>query len=155
MNTSNVLTTKSVIPQMFSYADDDGFSSGGPSNATYLFAQALSNTAPLKVSSSTFYLQYTCQVPQRKDARSLFVAVLVADLIFLQTSWKLFRLAITAWVEHIDHEADYCKGCAGRIHGQNDQYALVENPSAAHSTTLSVDSDTSTDPMLGLRARRL
>ena len=39
--------------------------------------------------------QYYCQVPQLKSTGSLLVAVLVADLVFLQVLWKVLNLAVT------------------------------------------------------------
>jgi hypothetical protein len=59
--------------------------------------------------------QYYCQVPQLKLTGSLLVAVLVADLVFLQVLWKVLNLAVTFSLKRRRHDANYCDGCAKRL----------------------------------------
>ena len=66
---------------------------------------------PLNVTLSTIYAEYFCQVPQRKPAGSLIVAIFIADLVFLQALWKILNWATTAWVEQSDSQCNYCEGC--------------------------------------------
>ena len=56
--------------------------------------------------------QYNCQVPQLKSTGSLLVAVLVADLVFLQVLWKVLNLAVTFSLKRRRRDANYCDGCA-------------------------------------------
>ena len=44
---------------------------------------------PSVISTNSIY-----QLPQLKSGGNLFLAVLVADLVFLQAPWKIFSLAI-------------------------------------------------------------
>ena len=59
--------------------------------------------------------QYYCQVPQLKSMGSLLVAVLVADLVFLQVLWKVLNLAVTFSLKRRRRDANHCDGCAKRI----------------------------------------
>jgi hypothetical protein len=59
--------------------------------------------------------QYYCQVPQLKSTGSLLVAVLVADLVFLQVLWKVLNLAVTFSLKRQRRDANYCDGCAKRL----------------------------------------
>ena len=59
--------------------------------------------------------QYYCQVPQLKSTGSLLVAVLVADLVFLQVLWKVLNLAVTFSMKRRRRDANYCDGCAKRL----------------------------------------
>ena len=37
--------------------------------------------------------------------------VLIADIVFLQTRWKLFSLNMAWWLSRGDKQANYCTGC--------------------------------------------
>ncbi len=136
----NILTDSALTAQMFTGApDQNNIFSGGLPNETYLILKDM--TGPLSISPSTFYVEYECQVPQRKSAGSLVIAILVADLVFLQTLWKLFNWATTAWVQHKDPEANYCKRCATAIlSGNGEQYQLVDTPTIQRTNTMSIGS---------------
>lgn len=67
--------------------------------------------APLNITPSTIYAEYFCQVPQRKPAGSLIVAIVIADLVILQTLWKLLNWVTTTWVEESNSQSKFCEGC--------------------------------------------
>ena len=43
----------------------------------------------LTITDSTLYAQYVCQVPRRKDFGALLIAILVADIVFIQALYTL------------------------------------------------------------------
>lgn len=60
---------------------------------------ALKNeTGPLGTSPSVISSQYVCQVPQLKSAGSIFISILVADLVFLQTTWTIFTFVVGVYM---------------------------------------------------------
>lgn len=59
--------------------------------------------------SSVIYAQYFCQDPHLKPRGSLFIAILVADLVFLQTLWKILNWATISWLERSDPHANFCR----------------------------------------------
>ncbi|MCJ1283211.1 hypothetical protein MMC26_002539 [Xylographa opegraphella] len=68
-------------------------------------------TGPLGVIPSVITANYICQIPQLKPGGSLFLAVLVADLVFLQAIWNIFTLA-TGWLFlRKQPTANQCQGC--------------------------------------------
>jgi hypothetical protein len=71
----------------------------------------LNNTTPSRI-----FTQYLCSVPRRKGGGALFFAVLLADLVFLQTAWTLLDLGAGWWLKRVDKDgtAGYCEGCAKR-----------------------------------------
>lgn len=71
----------------------------------------LNNTAPSRI-----FTQYLCSVPRRKGGGALFFAVLLADLVFLQTAWTLLNFGAGWWLKRVDKDGmtGYCEGCARR-----------------------------------------
>lgn len=60
---------------------------------------------------AVFITTYICQKPRWKSFGALFVGVLVADLVFLQAIWFVFRLVVdTFWVGKRP-ELNKCEGC--------------------------------------------
>lgn len=92
-----------------------------PSNQTY--EQLKDTTGPLKITPAVIYTQYICQVPHQKAAGTLFINVLIANLVFLQASWTLLNTLTTAWLARTDPTAMVCSGCV-TLRGQEDQYEL-------------------------------
>ena len=69
--------------------------------------------------------QYFCQVPQLKSIGSLLIAIIVADLVFLQALWRVLNLVVTFHVTRRNPQAEYCKGCAKQELPPQEGYALV------------------------------
>ena len=70
----------------------------GPANESYEMLE--NQTGPLNTSTSIITNKYLCQIPQRKSTGTLILSILVADLVFLQASWKLFYLCTSSWITH-------------------------------------------------------
>ncbi|MCJ1295250.1 hypothetical protein MMC34_006812 [Xylographa carneopallida] len=81
----------------------------GPARASY--DELAPSLGPLAITPSTIYAQYFCQVPVVKAGGTLFVTILVADLVFVQALWHILHWATTAWLERHDKQANYCPGC--------------------------------------------
>ena len=72
----------------------------GPARDSY---EALKDqTGPLNTSTAVISTRYLCQVPRRKSTGTLFVSILVADLVFMQALWKIFNFCTVAWMAHKD-----------------------------------------------------
>ncbi|KAI0165400.1 hypothetical protein GGR52DRAFT_107056 [Hypoxylon sp. FL1284] len=67
---------------------------------------------PLQVNQSQLAADYLCQVPQLKSPGTLFMSVLVADLVILQAIWKIFTLAVGGIFLKSTEEARHCAACA-------------------------------------------
>ncbi|KAF2498475.1 hypothetical protein BU16DRAFT_295570 [Lophium mytilinum] len=63
------------------------------------------------VNPSTISTTYLCQVPRQKSAGTLIIAVLVADLVFLQALWKLANLIAGKVLARQDPTGNFCEGC--------------------------------------------
>lgn len=68
-------------------------------------------TGNLTITPSVISAQYLCQIPKLKPAGSLFVAIFLGDLVFLQALWVILNWATTAWLERSDPHANFCEGC--------------------------------------------
>ena len=95
---------------------------GFPNNS---YQELKDDTGPLIISNSTFYSQYICQVPHRRDVGSLLIAVLVADIVFLQALYQILTLSTTAWLMHTNRSANLCDGCRQALVGNQDQTDTV------------------------------
>ncbi|EUC34924.1 hypothetical protein COCCADRAFT_3779 [Bipolaris zeicola 26-R-13] len=80
-----------------------------PGPATQSYDDA--DTGTLSVTPSVISAQYLCQVPRMRSPGSLLLAVLVADLIFLQTAWQLYKLICEHLLSRRYPDANSCHGC--------------------------------------------
>ena len=84
-----------------------------PGPALQDFHTLKSSTGDLGTTPSVIFTKYICQVPTRKPIGTIFVSVLIADLVLLQASWTILKL-LTEWLaldEKKGAEVNYCKGC--------------------------------------------
>lgn len=81
----------------------------GPFVQSYTALQ--NTTGPLTVMPSVFVRDYICQVPRRKAWANLIVSVLVADLVFLQAIWQLYKFAVDYFLVKKIPDGQWCEGC--------------------------------------------
>lgn len=68
-------------------------------------------TGDLTIIPSVISAQYLCRIPKLKSTGSLFLSILLADLVFLQALWKVLNWITMAWLERSDPHANFCQGC--------------------------------------------
>lgn len=93
-----------------------------PGPAQQDFNTLQSSTGPLHTTPSVIFTKYICQVPKRKSAANVVIAVLIADLVFMQALWK-----VLCWATEIlflekrkavlGSHSRRCGGCWGRGRG--------------------------------------
>lgn len=81
----------------------------GPADQQYGTVES----GPLGTTPSVIDIDYLCQVPVRKAIGNLLPAVLLADLVFLFTLWKLFTGATELLLLRNRKTANHCQGCMG------------------------------------------
>jgi hypothetical protein len=69
------------------------------------------STGPLEVKPSVFVRDYLCQVPRRKALPNLVVSVLVADLVFLQATWQIYKLVVEYFFVKRISRSQWFEGC--------------------------------------------
>lgn len=74
------------------------------------YAAYKSQTGPLGTTNAQIFSQYACSVPVRKDGGTLFLAILIADLVFLQALWTVLKLVADTLVAKQDAMAMTCVG---------------------------------------------
>jgi hypothetical protein len=87
----------------------------GPALDSYVAGR---DEAP-QISPSTIRTSYLCQVPTAKPMASLLVAVLLADLVFLNVLWTIAHWIVVWRVESKDAKATWCEGCLQREAGSD------------------------------------
>lgn len=129
---SNALLTVKGVEYLQSINDTDAaeMAAGSESNlgvVTHVVdpehdgAQYLGTTKAATIST-----QYLCSVPKQKGGFSLFFGVLLADIVFLNTAWKLFTWIVTWWLGKKDPLMNHCVGCM-----QRQEVVLIEQDSAS------------------------
>lgn len=88
-----------------------------PGPATQDYDTLKATTGPLGTTPSVISTNYICQVPRLKSAGNIFVAVLVADLVFLQAIWKIFTLSTGFFLLRKKPGVNHCEGCVGHRTG--------------------------------------
>ena len=104
----------------------------GPANDSY---DALEyQTGAWNNSAAVIMTKYLGQVPKRKSTGTLFVFILVADLVLMQALWKIYNFLTVIWLVHADSKgkrepyigrdvlrkltlkviANHCSGCEGK-----------------------------------------
>jgi hypothetical protein len=114
-STPNILTdgdTLQYFTSNFSLALQH-IANAAPGPATQDYDTLKATTGPLGMTPSVISTNYICQVPQLKSGGNLFLAVLVADLVFLQALWKIFTLATDWLLLRKRPSANQCQGCIG------------------------------------------
>ncbi|KAL6407366.1 hypothetical protein AUP68_10197 [Ilyonectria robusta] len=64
----------------------------------------------------TIVSQYLCQVPQKKSTGTMLLAIVLADLVFLQAAWKLLNLIAEGMLPKKDPLVNFCEGCSGTLY---------------------------------------
>ncbi|KAL6718557.1 hypothetical protein ACLMJK_004649 [Lecanora helva] len=93
----NILSSAALLQQYtqnLTMNPPAGNAKPGPGTSSYNSLKA--RTGPLSITPSTIYQQYTCEVYKRRSAGSLIIIVILSDLVFPQTLWKLCTLALRA-----------------------------------------------------------
>lgn len=86
-------------------------------NETYsLFAPVMGK---LGTKNATIITQYACNVPEAKSTGTLLLAILLANIVFLQALWKILNVVAEAMVEKKDIHGDWCAGCLKAISGSS------------------------------------
>ena len=141
-NGPNILTDFGLIQQYVLEGYDSrplpGFN---PSTTTaqQAFDQAKASAGPLSISPSTFNSQYICQVPRRRSTGPVLIAILVADIVFLQALFNILTLTSTWLLTRKDKQANFCEGCKKQVAGQNQEEAggsALLSLSPEHSTSV-------------------
>lgn len=101
-----------------------------PGPATQSYEELKHLTGPLAANPSVISAQYICQVPRRRSAVNLALTVLLADLVFLQAAWALYKLGVDWWLGRAVKAWSHCRGCLdGEVHETDSIPMLVpSNP---------------------------
>ena len=133
----NILTNATSLQHFtsnFSMITDPNLSNTAnapPGPALQDYDTLKSQTGPLGTTPAVILTKYLCQVPRRKAGGTLFVVILVADLVFLQALWKIFTLATDTWLltkKKWGPEVTYCEGCLERKRTEGHGLAEMMTP---------------------------
>ncbi|KAF4342813.1 hypothetical protein FBEOM_3221 [Fusarium beomiforme] len=69
-----------------------------------------SEIGPLECMNATIVSQYLCSVPQSKSPGIMLLAILLADLVFLQAAWTVFNWIAGSMLS--DTQTRNCQGCS-------------------------------------------
>jgi hypothetical protein len=72
--------------------------------------QDLIKSTTLQVTPSVILTDYLCTVPRMKSTGSLFVSILLADLVLLKTAWTIYCLVVQRCFLR-KPTTNYCEGC--------------------------------------------
>ncbi|KAK8112527.1 hypothetical protein PG984_013053 [Apiospora sp. TS-2023a] len=106
-------TTLQTFAAQLPSAQENVVPNAKPGPATQSYDQMKQFVGPLGVHPSVISAQYICQVPRRRSAFNLTMALLTADLVFLQAAWTLYTLVASWWLRRKDPASDCCSGCLG------------------------------------------
>lgn len=118
-NTQNILTNSTLL-QRYSLQINNMPAlinlprlSGGPAGASYNELRSTPTMGNLSITPSTFFTEYLCEVPRRKPTGTLFLTVLVADLVLLQAVWTIVTFIAAAINERRNKNANVnvCERC--------------------------------------------
>lgn len=98
-------------------------------NQTY--ARYSPQMGPLGSKPATLYSQYACSLPVQKSTGAMLIAILIADLVFLQAAWKLLTLTTEGMLNRKDPTAMFCQGCISGHYSAVNLQPIV--PSASQS----------------------
>jgi hypothetical protein len=114
-NDTNLLINESTLEYLQTHSNMDVDSVTQGYNATAL--------KDLRATPATLFMQYECSVPVLKGVGSVFISVLLANLVFLQALWVLLNWGSTWWLHRQDPRSNYCPGCQK----SQAEYALLQD----------------------------
>lgn len=96
------------------------------------FMSGQDDFSQFKITPSVLSTTYICQVPRLKSTGTLIVSVLVADLVLLQTIWKVFVLVVDQFLASKEENLTYCAGCARKLKEQErgDSEGVIKSQAA-------------------------
>ncbi|RFU29263.1 hypothetical protein B7463_g7063, partial [Scytalidium lignicola] len=80
----------------------------GPATLSFEDESRRTKFGPLQLKNSTIVQQYLCEIPKQKSTGIVVVAILSADLVFLQTAWACFTWLTTSVLVKKDKTAMFC-----------------------------------------------
>jgi len=97
---SNILLDSSFLA---SFTSDfvQKFGKGGnvqPGPETSPYDPAQTRTGPLGTTSAVIATDYICNIPRRKPVSTILWSVILADLVFLQAVWTVFKLVVDTFL---------------------------------------------------------
>ncbi|KAI1460421.1 hypothetical protein F4805DRAFT_392374 [Annulohypoxylon moriforme] len=149
---SNILSDETLLTYFtsnFSQIKMANFKSG-PGNASFDSLKA--TTGPLGTTPSVLSTTYLCQVPELKSTGNLILAIIVADLVLLQSMWQLYKILAEWYLSRRQPSANYCQGCLNAAAGEPlrpsedfaagegdpENYPLVKMPNPSTKDTVAV-----------------
>lgn len=91
-----------------------------PLNESYMVIQPL--MGPLSCNKATIAAQYLCSVPRQKSVGVMLLAIVLADLVFLQAAWKLLQWIAGSRMANLP-QTNVCEGC---LHFQRQSLEGIE-----------------------------
>ncbi|KAF4822146.1 hypothetical protein CGCSCA5_v002848 [Colletotrichum siamense] len=64
----------------------------------------------LNCNETTIAAQYLCSVPEQKSPGNMILAIILANLVFLEAAWRILQI-LTAWWMRKHHHAMVSGGC--------------------------------------------
>ena len=84
-------------------------------NGTFEDLRTSVESGPLYIMPSVISTNYLCSVPRMKSTGSIFISILLADLVLLNAVWVVYCL-IVGWFFLRSPTANYCEGCINIMH---------------------------------------
>ncbi|QIX00016.1 hypothetical protein AMS68_005533 [Peltaster fructicola] len=114
--TPNILADAAMLQNFTSNFTNEWSIYSPPDSLFEIVAQSDYNslkgsTGPLGIRPAVLGATYICNVPKQKPIGDLIIAILVADLVLLQTAWKIYCLIVGMVLRRTNKDADRCQGC--------------------------------------------
>ncbi|KAF4812544.1 hypothetical protein CGCSCA5_v009119 [Colletotrichum siamense] len=94
-------------------------------NESYSTIQPL--MGPLSCDKATIAAQYLCSVPKQKSVGVMLLAIIIADLVFLQAAWKLLQCFADLKMANRP-QINFCIGCLDAQGGNGGGVELENQP---------------------------
>ncbi|KAK1841288.1 hypothetical protein CCHR01_16085 [Colletotrichum chrysophilum] len=105
--------------------NEAGIDTNVPLNESYGTIQPL--MGPLSCNKATIAAQYLCSVPKQKSVGVMLLAIILADLVFLQAAWKLLQWFADSRMAN-KPQMKFCEGCLEAQGGNAGGFELENQP---------------------------
>ncbi|KAF5486547.1 hypothetical protein CGCF413_v013395 [Colletotrichum fructicola] len=105
--------------------NEAGIDANVPLNESYGTIQPL--MGPLSCNKATIAAQYLCSVPKQKSVGVMLLAIILADLVFLQAAWKLLQWFADSRMANRP-QMKFCEGCLEAQGGNAGGFELEKQP---------------------------
>lgn len=106
---SNLLLDGEALQKFTADFNATGELTTGPGRRPYVYSP--NDDKRLNTTPAVIQATYLCNKPRRKNTGTIVWLIILADIVFLQALWVIYKAVVDAWLLRKCNGANSCEGC--------------------------------------------